>query len=335
MTSLLTGRLFARQSVQCRRYLHRSPSALAKAKATPTDFNDELFSENTDSGDLFDDATSLAQTKPVQKSKKAAPTPRKGMDVSRRAAEYTSLYDFVSPRLQEKNRPDFGHPPYVKVASFNRLMNLATTVEQLSSLVDLIPSWATYHDRGMKNSTADVFVREYSSLYMRFLLTLILEGRCDDFKCPQLALKVFGNFPLYQAKLTHPGAQQLLYTLYRTSAPLDDLLLTAAFFPIYQLGPLENDIVSLSILAAASVKAGKHDLETALLTRIHKSLGVKEGTSGVRVEGTDLRAKWVMWHLREIDLGLEKRDGRPLKWLRDWRHRSQRNSKAEPKTAAN
>ncbi|KAK0192484.1 hypothetical protein F5146DRAFT_999672 [Armillaria mellea] len=319
MTSLLTGRLFARPSLQCRRYLHHSPSALAKAKVSPTDFDDELFSENTDTGDLFDDATSLAQTKPVvQKSKKAAPTPRKGMDVSRRAAEYTSLYDFVSPRLQEQNRPDFWHPPYVKVASFNRLMDLATTAEQLSSLVDLIPSWAKYHGRGMKNSTADVFVR-----------------RCDDLKCPQLALKVFGNFPLYQVKLTRPGAQQLLYTLHRTSAPLEDLLLTAAFFPIYQLGPLENDIVSLSILAAASVKAGKHDLETALLTRIHKSLGIKEGSNGVRVEGTDLRTKWVMWHLREIDMGLEKRDGRPLKWLREWRHRSRRTSKAEPKAAVN
>ncbi|PBK94922.1 hypothetical protein ARMGADRAFT_71218 [Armillaria gallica] len=240
------------------------------------------------------------------------------MDVSRRAAEYSNLYDFVSPRLQEKNRPDFAHPPYVKIASFNRLMDLATTAEQLSSLVDLIPSWAKYHGRGMKNSTADVFVR-----------------RCDDFKCPQLALKVFGNFPLYQATLTRPAAQQLLYTLHRTSAPLEDHLLTAAFFPIYQLGPLENDIVSLSILAAASVKAGKHDLETALLTRIHKSLGIKEGSSGVRVEGTDLRAKWVMWHLKEIDLELEKRDGRPLKWLREWRHRSRRTSEAEPKAAAN
>ncbi|KAK0217331.1 hypothetical protein EDD85DRAFT_798029 [Armillaria nabsnona] len=319
MTSLLSGRLFARQSLQCRRYIHHSPSALAKAKSTPTDFDDELFSESADGGDLFDDATSLAQPKAVvQKPKKAAPTPRKGMDVSRRAAEYTNLYQFVSPRLQEKNRPDFAHPPYVKAASFNRLMDLATTSEQLSSLVDLIPSWAKYHGRGMKASTADVFVR-----------------RCDDFKCPQLALKVFGNFPLYQAKLTRPGAQQLLYTLHRTSAPLEDLLLTAAFFPIHQLGPLENDIVSLSILAAASVKAGKHDLETALLTRIHKSLGIKEGSSGVRVEGTDLRAKWVMWHLKEIDLGLEKRDGRPLKWLRDWRHRSRQTSKAEPKAAAN
>ncbi|KAK0439414.1 hypothetical protein EV421DRAFT_1906070 [Armillaria borealis] len=321
MTSLLTGRLLARQCVQCRRYLHHSPSALAKAKATPTDFDSELFSENTDSGDLFDDATSLAQPRAVvPRPKKAAPTPRQGMDASRRAAEYTSLYDFVSPRLQEKNRPDFAHPPYVKVASFNRLMDLATTAEQLSSLVDLIPSWAKYHGRGMKTSTADVFVR-----------------RCDDFKCPQLALKVFGNFPLYQAKLTRPAAQQLLYTLHRTSVPLEDLLLTAAFFPIYQLGPLENDIVSLSILAAASVKAGKHDLETALLTRIHKSLGIKEGSSGVRVEGTDLRAKWVMWHLREIDLELEKRDGHPLKWLRDWRRRSRRSSesKAEPKAAVN
>ncbi|KAK0437453.1 uncharacterized protein EV420DRAFT_163517 [Desarmillaria tabescens] len=318
MTSLLSARLFARQSLLCRRYIHRSPSALAKAKAAPTD---ELFSESTDDGDLFGDATSpvqetKTQSTAPQKPKKAAPTPRKGMDASRRATEYTSLYEFVSPRLQERNRPDFTHPPYVKVASFNRLMDLTTTAEQLSSIVDLIPAWAKYNGRGMKNSTADVFVR-----------------RCDDFKCPQLALKVFGNFPLYQAKLTRPAAQQLLYTLHRTSAPLEDLMLTAAFFPIYQLGPLENDIVSLSILAAASVKAGKHDLETVLLTRIHKSLGIKEGSREVRVEGTDLRDKWVMWHLREIDLALEKRDGRPLKWLRDWRHRSQLRSKAEPKAA--
>ncbi len=86
--------------------------------------------------------TLLAQPKAViQKSKKAAPMPQKGMDVSRQAAEYTNLYDFVSPRLQEKNCPDLAHPPYVKVASFNLLMDLATTVEQLLSLVDLIPSW--------------------------------------------------------------------------------------------------------------------------------------------------------------------------------------------------
>ncbi|KAG7448404.1 uncharacterized protein BT62DRAFT_929497 [Guyanagaster necrorhizus] len=322
MTSLLSARFLARQSLQCRRYIHRSPSALAKSKAASVDVDDELFGENADDGDLFGDATLSAQeskTKVLpQKPKKAAPTPRKGMDDSRRTEEYTNLYDFVAPRLREKGNPDFTHPPYVKIASLNRLMDLATTTEHLSSIVDLIPFWVKYNGRGMKNSTADVFVR-----------------RCHDFKCPQLALKVFGNFPLYQAKLTRPAAQQLLYTLHRTSAPLENLILTAAFFPIYRLGPLENDIVSLSILAAASVKADKRDLETALLRRIYKSLGVKDSSSGVRVEGTDLRAKWVMWHLREIDLVLEKRNGRPLKWLRDWRHRSQRTEPAGSKADTN
>ncbi len=51
--------------------------------------------------------TSSAQTKPVvQKLKKAASTPQKGMDVSWWVAEYHNLYDFVSLRLQEKNCPD-------------------------------------------------------------------------------------------------------------------------------------------------------------------------------------------------------------------------------------
>ncbi len=192
--------------------------------------------------------------------------PQKGMDVSWQVAEYTNLYDFVSPRLQEKNCPDFAHSPYVKAASFNLLMDLATTAEQLLSLVDLIPSWAKYHGRGMKTLTADMFIHEYTALCIWFLLMLILTGQCNDFKCPKLALKVFGKFLLYQAKLTWPSIQQLLYTLHHTSALLEDLLLTVAFFLIYQLRPLESNIVLLFILAATLVKDGKHDLETALLT---------------------------------------------------------------------
>ncbi len=69
------------------------------------------------------------------------------------------------------------------------------------------------------------------------------------------------------------------------SAPLEDLLLTTVFFLIHQLGPLENNIILLSILATTLVKGGKHNLETALLMWIHKLLDIKEGLSGVCIRG--------------------------------------------------
>ncbi|KAF8491917.1 hypothetical protein F5888DRAFT_1860954 [Russula emetica] len=77
--------------------------------------------------------------------------------------------------------------------------------------------------------------------------------RCVELHCPELALTVFNNRPVYRMDLTLPAARQLLYTLHE-GRQLSDAVLLAALFPLYNLPALSSDPISCALLTSACLR---------------------------------------------------------------------------------
>lgn len=146
--------------------------------------------------------------------------------------------------------------------------------------------------------------------------------RCDSLGCPEVALKVFSDVPRYRMQMTRAAGQQLMHSLHRYGV-LDKVPVAAALFSVHNVGTLERDIVASSILAATSAKQGQTELLQGLLPEIRTMLGL--GTVKIISQWEDRRTlqdKWVKTYLRAVDLLVEKSEGKPVDWLRQWRHRS-------------
>lgn len=142
--------------------------------------------------------------------------------------------------------------------------------------------------------------------------------------CPQLAFKVFGHLPRYNLTLSPAATHRLMHSLYQNKM-FADVLTVAAFYPSHSLGPVEEDIVACSILAAASLKTGHKVIAVELLSKIRLMLGAKrQEPVEKRLQWKDkatLQDSWVKQYLRRVDLMMEN-DGSSQGWLRKWRQRS-------------
>ena len=78
-------------------------------------------------------------------------------------------------------------------------------------------------------------------------------ARCDNLKCPTLALQVFGSYAKYALPLTLPAARHLLYSL-NMHGSLSDVMTASALYHVYNLPPVAEDVTSCAIVLNATLK---------------------------------------------------------------------------------
>lgn len=97
-------------------------------------------------------------------------------------------------------------------------------------------------------------VRIFYAVDLHQHLTRIHAGRCEELKCPLLALKVFGDHTKYGFGLTSVAAgRQLLHSLY-DRYPLENAMTAASLFGVYRLPFVASDLSSCAMLYVACVK---------------------------------------------------------------------------------
>lgn len=150
-------------------------------------------------------------------------------------------------------------------------------------------------------------------------------GRCEELKCPLLALKVYGNYPKYAVNLTLTGAQQLLHSLHAEHS-IGDVATAVALYPIYNLPPVTEDLVSSALFLNACMRSGTPEsLEAAaLMVPAFKKLLLSTPRTLVapsRSSRSLPAAKaniWLKWSLKRLNQDLARR-GENVDWMLEWR----------------
>ncbi|ESK81966.1 hypothetical protein Moror_15383 [Moniliophthora roreri MCA 2997] len=225
-----------------------------KPKAVTHDpLQEDLFS---DEGDLFSTPkpagaeSTLTSTKPTIEL-----APSKKLSPSDRRARFTALLNTLLPHITplpraptnptpaetaeyEERRKAKKHLKPIKHSTWKHLVGLAQTKEELEKVVELMPKWKeSGHERGFDDEFGGLFV-----------------ARCEQLSASTLALQVFGNHAKYGVPLTLPAARHLLHSLHATR-PLEDVLVAAKLYEVYELGSVEKDVTSNALLLSAAVRS--------------------------------------------------------------------------------
>jgi len=201
---------------------------------------------------------------------------------------------FVKPRLGSS--PAQTHP-MIRSRTWLTMIQLAKDGEDMRQVVDLIPI-ACEGGGVLPGRFAQEFVR-----------------RCEQLGCQNLALEVFGDYAKYNIVLTPNAGRWLIHSLH-VLHPLQDLLIAASLFSVYNI-TLAEDLVSASMFTAACLK---HDtteskaVANLLLPQIKKMVEEKrrEGlTMSVKDVEVKRQMKWVDWSLKKINKFVKK-SGEPL-----------------------
>ncbi|KAL0581647.1 hypothetical protein V5O48_000348 [Marasmius crinis-equi] len=243
------------------RSIHTTPIALKKKG--PGAAIDDLFDDSSDSGDLFGSSAQPSSqhspkssaTKPTAK-KFANHIPTKKLDPTERKARFDQLYESLIPHITKilpppRNPASLADPTKdpeylekkrarkqlkpIRHTVWDHLLDLAQTEEDLVKLVDLFPKWQDFGHK-FDDGFGEHFV-----------------ARCDNLKCPTLALKVFGDHAKYAVPLPLPAARHLLFSLNAHSS-LSDVLMAAALYHVYNLPPVAEDVTSCAIVLNATLK---------------------------------------------------------------------------------
>ncbi|CCM00621.1 uncharacterized protein FIBRA_02657 [Fibroporia radiculosa] len=291
------------------RKIHQTPIALKKQKGHAIDDGD-LFGPSGGEEDAFSDAMFAEPS--VEKTSKAGPSTSataktsRGLNSEDRLKRFTELRQFVADRIGQK--PTEKLPP-VRNSAWQHLFQLATTKEQMDEVVGLLPRWRD-SKRQFGKHTVEVFV-----------------GRCEQLRCPTLALKVFSDHPKYGFDLTLSAARRLLHSLH-VEHSLQDTITLAALFRVYKLPPISSDLVACSMFTSACFKHhSTHSLAIAnemvphlknLLAKVDpKSMQLPP--SGAACAPIEAKEKaWTAWTLAKIEKALRKQ-GTEYGWLRQWR----------------
>ncbi|KAF8157216.1 hypothetical protein B0H34DRAFT_770904 [Crassisporium funariophilum] len=242
----------------------------------------------------------------------ASPTPQLQPEASTEAGKASGSKTKVKATLEPKERlarfnkqiafmtPRLGRKPSVKTSKVRKntwltALQLASTEEQMRELVGLLPLWKEMGIQ-LKPYFAEKFVR-----------------RCQEIGCQPLALEVFGNFAKYNVALTLGAAQYLIHSLH-VLYPMNDLLVAASLFPVYNLPPISDDLVCASMFAAACIK---HDTPQSrqvvemLLPHIKTMLEKVDLSQAASLESKQ-KNKWVSWSLRKVNKAVTKQTGSPF-----------------------
>ncbi|KAG6330243.1 hypothetical protein ID866_8845 [Astraeus odoratus] len=151
-----------------------------------------------------------------------------------RERQFHDLVQFVTDRTgrQRVNRRE-----QVRQSAWLRLFQLASQPEHLELVSELFPRW---------RDSGKAFTPAHAEMFAR---------RCDELKCPLLALKVFGDHSKYGFGMSSlPAGRQLLQSLYY-KYPLENTMTAASLFGIYGLPPVASDLTSCAMLYAACVRS--------------------------------------------------------------------------------
>ncbi|KAI6017140.1 hypothetical protein EDC04DRAFT_2576883 [Pisolithus marmoratus] len=154
--------------------------------------------------------------------------------VKLRKRQFNDLVQFVTDRTGRKRVNTRGQ---VRQSAWLRLFQLAWKQEQLELVSEMFPRW---------RDTGKSFRPVHAEMFAR---------RCEELKCPLLALKVFGDHTKYGFGLNSlPAGRQLLHSLYR-KFPLETTMTAASLFGIYGLPAVGSDFTSCAMLYAACVRS--------------------------------------------------------------------------------
>ncbi|KDQ60487.1 hypothetical protein JAAARDRAFT_68008 [Jaapia argillacea MUCL 33604] len=324
-------------SLATRRGLHTTPALCKKKKQMDMDslFPDEEPEATTNMGDLFGSATPI----PPKPSKSAAQgasrypidspvstkPPRKRLTPEERLKKFNDLRQYVSDRIGKRRAI---RREQIRDSAWNHLWDLASTKEQMEQVVEMFPAW---------KAMGKVFTQTHAEQFVR---------RCEELKCPTLALDVFSDKVKYGLSLTQlPTARRLLHSLHLTT-PLSNTIALSALFSLYKLPPISKDLVSCSMLMSACYKYANskkehRDKQSALV--VAKSLvpsleGLlkKAKPTFVPVKSVDRARRkepmWVKWSLKRVEDSLvsaSQKTGasretalKKYAWLREYRIKS-------------
>ncbi|KAH6908822.1 hypothetical protein BKA70DRAFT_1188665 [Coprinopsis sp. MPI-PUGE-AT-0042] len=212
------------------RLLHVTSPVMKKKRGAATEMED-MFEEFEIVDESIKAKPEPTPSAPTATSALASEGKRKLMPQERQA-QFSEIMGFVKPRLGRK--PEITGN-YARDASWLRLLQLATTKEQLQEVVDLMPLWK---ESGRKfNST-------FSAAFVR---------RCKELGAQPLALQVFGNYAKYNASLDLASGRQLLHSRSR-AFPIEDVMTASALFNLYGIPPVSQDLVSCSIIVQACLR---------------------------------------------------------------------------------
>ncbi|KAG5723268.1 hypothetical protein E4T56_gene306 [Termitomyces sp. T112] len=319
------------RTVYSRRPLHNTPILLRKKAAVEIEdlFSDEVVGDlipsepvprNKPSPSAGPAKKAVAKPAPKASSSKASSVVTAKQKKSRklsekdRVARFNQILAFLTPRL---GRNATVKTPMVRNSVWVQLVQLATTQQQLETITGMFAGWT---------ETGHKFENSFSELFVR---------RCEELKCPLLALKVYGECAKYSLPLSLPAARQLLHSLHQ-KYPIETVMTAAALYDVHNLPSVSQDIVSASLVASACFKHNsKHSLNVAnvLVPQIKSLFGghqpkplAEEGTeqAPASIPGafSEKPSTWLKWTLKKIDKATYKQKGKRDKAIRRWRERS-------------
>lgn len=179
-----------------------------------------------------DDGLFSMDANPPKSSSAAAPSHSDGVKLRER--QFNDLVQFVTDRTGRKRVNTKGQ---VRQSAWLRLFQLAWKPEHLELVSEMFPRW---------RDTGKSFGPVHAEMFAR---------RCEELKCPLLALKVFGDHTKYGFGLNSlPAGRQLIHSLYG-KYPLEKTMTAASLFGIYGLPAVGSDFVSCAMLYATCVRS--------------------------------------------------------------------------------
>ncbi|KZV76625.1 hypothetical protein PENSPDRAFT_622544 [Peniophora sp. CONT] len=290
----------ATTSLLAQRSLHASPITLKKKKnaVQEVEFDDFAFEE--------DELVSIPAEEPSAKGKQVKASLRGQLTPEQREKRFDELFDFVKAHIGRQ--PTADDPKQVRTSAWTHLIQLATSEEQLKRVADAFADWTTV-GREFKEEQAVLFVQ-----------------RCNQLKCPTLAVDVFSNRPYYRFDLKSvEAARELLHSVYKDSL-FKESVLVSTLFTLYNLPPLANDIVSCSMLLSQCLAVDTPEsrvIAGALLPAFKQSIDNSSPMPlptdpASRKQGEERHLSWLKNAAGTIDSRLRAR-GEDTTWLRKWR----------------
>lgn len=290
--------------------LSSRPQALFRLASTANrsvcrrNFNLTAVVRQTRDDDLFSSAT-LSGTPVSEVSKSTTVQKAKSQDAAaRRERQFYELVEYVTDRTGRKRAVKAGQ---VRQTAWPRLFQLANSSEQLGMVAELFPRW---RDSGkeFRPIHAEAFIR-----------------RCEELKCPTLALKVFGDHSKYGLGLSSLfAARHMLHSVY-DKRPLSDSMTVAALFGVYKLPPVSSDLAACSMLYVACLKdnsANARAVGKALYEELQKQVEDKPPVrapqeSAMRARYAEKPNIWLLDALKTIEK-VHKKTGKEWRWIRYW-----------------
>ncbi|KAI6132401.1 hypothetical protein EDD16DRAFT_1532477 [Pisolithus croceorrhizus] len=205
----------------------RAPQSMQSTVLARTIHHSSTFHQRKKDDGLFSKDAS-----PPKASSATVPSHSDGVKLRER--QFSDLVQFVADRTGRKPVNTKGQ---VRQSAWLRLFQLAWKPEHLELVSEMFPRW---------RDTGKSFRPVHAEMFAR---------RCEELKCPLLALKVFGDHSKYGFGLNSlPAGRQLIHSLYG-KYPLEKTMTAASLYGLYGLPAVGNDFVSCAMLYAACVRS--------------------------------------------------------------------------------